>query len=128
MTLTPDVARVALHELEVLRRRRAEYDEVVAGWKARGKRAPYCLHGSYQWVDYDAICTGCEDGDTLTGPSLYRAALERAHAAVRESRRRSRLNSVLIEALLDVPAHVRGDVADLLKRVGQWAMDPLTGS
>lgn len=27
-----------------------------------GYRMPECFHGTNQWVDYDAICGGCEDG------------------------------------------------------------------
>lgn len=30
--------------------------------RAEGYRMPTCFHGTNQWVDYDAICGGCEDG------------------------------------------------------------------
>ena len=29
--------------------------------RQKGHRHPYCFHGTYQWVDYDAICPHCED-------------------------------------------------------------------
>lgn len=31
---------------------------------AEGHSNPYCVHGTYQWTDYDNICGGCENDET----------------------------------------------------------------
>lgn len=49
-------------ELRWIADQQKAYLEAQEEHRARGHRHPYCFHGTYQWVDYDPICGGCEEG------------------------------------------------------------------
>ena len=53
------------------------YLEAREEHRQRGHRHPYCFHGTYQWVDYDVMCPGCEDSlpDEHTSPEDVRASM-----------------------------------------------------
>ena len=42
----------------------AEYDAKARECYRDGYQPAYCVHGAYQWTDYDAMCRQCEDGFT----------------------------------------------------------------
>lgn len=74
-------ARIALLYLNRFRARQAEYLEAQAEANAKGWRTEYCIHGTYMWADYDAICGGCEEGEFTEytrGTDLMRVALDAA--------------------------------------------------
>ena len=104
------VAEVALPILRDLKERERRYYEDVAEWHKQGYRAHYCPHGMNLWVDYDAICPGCEDGITV-----YEEALDRAHGIIRRTLRRMEdTASFLIEQGNDLPN-------DLAVALMEWA-------
>ena len=39
-----------------------EYLREAEDMAEQGYRMPTCFHGTSQWVDYDVMCPGCEDG------------------------------------------------------------------
>ena len=39
-----------------------EYLREAKDMAEQGYRMPTCFHGTSQWVDYDVMCPGCEDG------------------------------------------------------------------
>lgn len=62
MALNATVAKLAVEELDRVRKSYAEYDEYVSECYREGFRPQYCIHGTNQWTDYDNICGGCEMG------------------------------------------------------------------
>lgn len=48
--------------LEDLATNQAEFLEEREYHRSRGHRSPTCFHGTNQWVDYDPMCYGCEEG------------------------------------------------------------------
>ena len=57
----------------------AEYDAMARECYRDGYRPAYCVHGTYQWTDYDAMCWQCEDGFTPLEWTMqeYRARCKR---------------------------------------------------
>jgi hypothetical protein len=83
---------VALTILRAMKRRR---DESIAEWhrdaaedRRNGYRPHYCLHGKSNWTDYDNICGGCEDGDTVYATHMEAGVYERAIGEARVQQRR----------------------------------------
>lgn len=67
MTIAPATAKIIIREA---RKEFNRMQDIVANWEAEAKecrkngfRPKYCVHGTYQWTDYDNICGGCENGD-----------------------------------------------------------------
>ena len=56
-----------------------EYEDMARECYREGYRPAYCVHGTYQWTDYDAMCLQCEDGITPLelAMQVYRARCER---------------------------------------------------
>jgi len=52
----------------------------------QGYTFPYCIHGTSRWTDYDNICGGCEDPE-----SIYRTALNEAWELVVNTIRQNEL-------------------------------------
>ena len=52
---TETIARAILAEQQ-------QYLATQEEMRAEGYRMPTCFHGTNQWVDYDVMCPGCEDG------------------------------------------------------------------
>lgn len=70
--------------LRDIRENRAEYRRECEEYWARGLRAPYCIHGTYLWTDYDPICGYCEAGeqpDTVQAFNMVTGELRRAKYA-----------------------------------------------
>lgn len=94
---------------------KAEREQEEREAAEQGFRPHYCIHGTNQWVDYDNICYGCEDGQTL----LNMAVLS-AKTSVLTTR--YRLDTV-ISAWNDL-ACVPGVTLERQPMV-DWAMDPI---
>lgn len=70
--LTLRIARIIYPEMVAEREAEVQYHS------ENGHRPSHCIHGTYQWTDYDNICGGCEEG-----VSLRRMAVERAAGCVK---------------------------------------------
>lgn len=105
--------------LKMTRKFYAEYKEERAQEEReaaeQGFRPHYCIHGTNQWVDYDNICYGCEEGVTL-----LRMACERAFGRVTEAHRRT---DIVITAMNDL-MHVPGVTMDRQVMI-DWALAPV---
>lgn len=90
--------------LAILRDRKAQYAEYLEeceSYRRDGFRPAYCEHGTYQWVDYDPICGGCEDG--LTGiQGAYEYAIRDAEWKMKRYHDASIKLSILREQFRDV--------------------------
>ena len=111
------VARVALPILRELRQRDADWEEAAAEWARQGYRPHYCKHGTNLWVEWDAMCPGCEDSSTI-----YEEAVAIAGVRVRETAARMDLvNDFLLAATKGHHALPGQPVADLMT----WVMEPV---
>lgn len=80
MTTARSTLLLALRIDRRLIARHQAYEEACLGDIAQGYRPQYCEHGVYQWTDYDAVCGGCEMGETMGDPmQRRRVALDEAH-------------------------------------------------
>lgn len=73
--MTTKMSRKAFEQtLKYFAQDQADYLAEVEEHRANGHRHPYCFHGTSRWVDYDAICGGCEEGhpDQHTSPEDVR--------------------------------------------------------
>lgn len=55
------VVKAIREEKALVARLTEEYREMVEEYRAKGYRAPRCIHGTNLWVEYDPICHYCED-------------------------------------------------------------------
>jgi hypothetical protein len=94
---------------------KAEREQEEREAAEQGFRPHYCIHGTNQWVDYDNICYGCEDGQTL----LNLAVLS-AKTSVIAMRYRM---ETIVSAWNDLEG-VPGVTMDRQAMV-TWAMDPI---
>lgn len=65
---------------------------------AQGFRMPSCFHGTNQWVDYDVMCPGCEDGAVnqySTVAEVLVEARERAEAQEYREKQQRDLDHVM---------------------------------
>lgn len=90
-------------------------EQDVAYDSKRGYRPEFCIHGTYQWTDYDNICGGCEDGVTLR-----QMVVEGALRDVREFRRRLDVTGTAVGV-----AAREGMPLDQ-KPLWEWAKEPLS--
>jgi len=103
----------------------ADYLEECREYGEQGYRHPECFHGTNQWTDYDNICAGCEDDDTINQWSTreeveaYALALAQGEAlhAEAEARRQAERERELV-------ANGTGMYCELLER-GGWTRYPL---
>ena len=73
------------------------YLEKVESDYRKGFRPEHCEHGMSQWVHFDPICGGCEDGWSMgDGVQRRRRALDEARSRVE---RVDKMSRVLIEAV-----------------------------
>lgn len=108
----------ALMHLKAMKRAVEGYDAYAADMHRQGFRPQVCIHGRYQWVDYDPICGGCESG-VLASYDLYAQALEAGKADAREFERRVDLVHALSERGHEAPPE------ELLIQLRTWAVGPI---
>lgn len=63
-----------------------EYLREAKEMAEQGYRMPTCFHGTSQWVEYDVMCAGCEDGwvdEYSTEEEVQEYAREQAEAEKR---------------------------------------------
>lgn len=117
-TAAKSVAELAAHIMKGYKADYAAYLEMVEDCARRKYRPEYCIHGTYQWTDYDNICGGCEDeGNTWNYLTYAGYAMDRARAAFAE--RDKRIESIMTLVALQAPM---GAIADLTG----WAVEPTT--
>lgn len=105
---------LTLHIARILYREHKEsYAEETAYHAANGHRNSHCVHGTYQWTDYDNICGGCEEGQTMLNMAVHRAAY-----IVREWHDR------IATATLITGKNMPYDVVDR-DALGKWTMEPV---
>lgn len=91
------VLRLAVRLSRRYEREYEEYLEGVEAYRRKGFRAEYCEHGMNQWVDWDPICGGCEDGWSMgNGVDRRRRALDEAQSRIE---RVTEMHRVLVEAV-----------------------------
>lgn len=116
------IANLALPLVSRLRAERAEraehYQREAATARAQGYRPRYCLHGTYQWHDWDVICPGCE-GDE---PSIYVEALAAAHVADAECTRRADTYAEVRRVIKDHGTPMPAEAAEALIT---WVFEPI---
>lgn len=82
-------ARVLRLAMQLARQYAAQYDAYLRDCESdrqRGYRPHHCEHGTNLWVDYDNICGGCEDGNTMAdGMHRRTVALGEAKARIAKS-------------------------------------------
>lgn len=99
-----NVATLALAELKAIRARFDAYEEYAESMHKQGFRPEVCIHGTSQWVDYDVICGGCEDGDNYFD---YTRCAEEAIAIAKEKVRKAheRLDLFVKLQVMGAPIH-----------------------
>lgn len=107
------ITRIAYPVLVRLKARDAQYERDVEDAARHGFRPHYCKHGTNLWVEYDAMCPGCEEALTP-----YEEALIIAHEARDETMRRCTVTAALAKEP-SLPIQV---FRDLMK----WESRPIT--
>lgn len=108
----------ALLHLKAMRRAVTGWDAYAAAMYRQGYRPERCIHGRYQWTDYDPICGGCEDG-VLASYDLHQQALEAGKADAAEFERRIDLVNALTARGHSSPPE------EVLVQLRTWAVEPV---
>lgn len=89
---TESIARAILAEQQ------QQYLATQEEMRAEGYRMPSCFHGTSQWVDYDVMCPGCEDGAVnqySTVAEVLAEARDRAEARMRREKSQRDLDHMI---------------------------------
>lgn len=96
------------------------YRAMVEECAKEGYRAPYCIHGTDNWTDYDNICYGCEEENGFseyTTKDEIRAMAE-AMAIQEHNQKMYRIHSAAITLNMAIdlarqyPEHFESDTLD----------------
>lgn len=102
----------------------ADYLAECREYAEQGYRHPECFHGTSQWTDYDNICAGCEDDETINQWSpreeveAYARGIADAEAREREAEARRQA-----EHERQIVANGTGQTCELLQ-TGGWTPFP----
>lgn len=120
---TPElVLERALHLLRQGRRIRDDYERECRYYARKGYIPRTCIHGTNQWVEWDNICWGCEEG---IHPDDPRHCLDQAWQEYNEFQRRLDVIPRVRAAFLDTT----GEQAppEVLRAISTWATDAFPG-
>jgi hypothetical protein len=119
-------AKLAVILLNSYRNRFAEYEEECNEYAKQGYRPRTCIHGTNQWVDYDAICGACEDGENYWHyDSFGKIAISEAKGAMEEMQERIDLYVKLMTKNAPISKEMISWVSEPVERIKRMARTPI---